>query len=94
MLHHIIVKWNDQVTDKSTMAAKVAELYAPASDIPGVHGVTLKPNVIDRPNRYDLMIVLDLEPEALTAWDASDLHKQWKANFGALIAQKAIFDCD
>lgn len=94
MLHHIIVKWNDQVTDKSAMAAKVAELYAPASDISGVRGVTLKPNVIDRPNRYDLMIVLDLEPEALTAWDASDLHKQWKANFSGLIAQKAIFDCD
>ena len=94
MLHHIIVKWNDQVTDKAAIAAQVAALYAPATDIPGVRGVTLKPNVVARPNRYDLMIVLDMAAEALPVWDASDLHKQWKTDFGGLIAQKAIFDCD
>lgn len=40
------------------------------------------------------MIVLTMPSEALPAWDASDLHKRWKAEYGALIAQKAIFDCD
>lgn len=94
MLHHIIVKWNEQVTDKTAMAAQVTDLYAAATDIPGVHGVTLKPNVTDRPNRYDLMIALDMDAEALPTWDASNLHKRWKADFGGLIEKKAIFDCD
>lgn len=94
MLHNILVKWNDQVTDKAATLAQVKALYAGATDIPGVCGVTFKPNVVDRPNRYDLLIQLDLPMDALPTWDASDLHKQWKADFGALIEKKAIFDCD
>lgn len=94
MLHHILVKWNDQVTDKAAMADKVRALYAAAADIPGVQGVCIKPNVIDRPNRYDLLIVLDLPADALPTWDASALHHQWKDDFGGLIEKKAIFDCD
>lgn len=94
MLHHILVKWNEQVTDKAAIADEVRTLYASATAIPGVHAVAIKPNVTDRPNRYDLLIVLDLPAEALPAWDASELHHQWKKDFGGLIEKKAIFDCD
>lgn len=94
MLHHILVKWNDQVTDKAAIIPQIQAVYSDACDIPGVHAVYFKPNVIDRPNRYDLLIQLDLDQEALPTWDASDIHKRWKDEFGALIEKKAIFDCD
>ena len=94
MLHHILVKWNDQVADKLAMADRVRAVFAPAGSVPGVRRAMIKPNVVDRPNRYDLLIVLDMVPEALTAWDESDIHKNWKADFSSLIEKKAIFDCD
>lgn len=94
MLHHILVKWNEQVTDKAGILRQVQETYADATDIEGVRSVTFKPNVIDRPNRYDLLIVLDMETAALPAWDASATHHRWKDHFSSLIEKKAIFDCD
>lgn len=39
MIHHILVKWNEQVTDKSVIREQVAALYAGATDIPGVRKV-------------------------------------------------------
>lgn len=93
MLHYIIVKWNNDVDKKSTLE-KVRELYANAADIEGVNGVTIKENFTPRDNRYDLMIVLDMEAEALSIWDNSRLHKTWKADFGAMIEKKCIFDSE
>ena len=40
------------------------------------------------------MIVMDMEREALSSFDASPIHQRWKAEFDRYIAQKAIFDCD
>ena len=67
-------------------------MYTAADDIPGVHSVTVHPCCIDRPNRYNLMIVLDMDREALPNWDASDIHHRWKDEYGGLLEQKAIFD--
>ena len=94
MLHHIIAKLNDPAIDRLALCREVQALFEETLAIPGVHGVTVKPNVIDRPNRYDLMIVIDMDPEALPLYDACDAHKRWKANYGALLSAKAIFDCD
>ena len=41
---------------------------------------------------FDVMIVLDMDKDALIAWDASPLHHQWKDEYGALLEKKAIFD--
>ena len=54
MLHHIIVKWNSNV-DKKEMADKVRSMYAKADEIPGVHRVEIRENVIPRENRYDII---------------------------------------
>ena len=59
-----------------------------------MHTVTLHPNVIDRANRYDLLILMCMEKSALEAYDACPAHKQWKQNYGELIEKKAIFDCE
>ena len=92
MKHCILAKWNETVTDKAALLAQVRALYTAADDIPGVHSVTVHPCCIDRPNRYNLMIVLDMDREALPNWDASDIHHRWKDEFGPLLEQKAIFD--
>lgn len=92
MKHCILAKWNETVTDKAALLAQVRALYAAADAIPGVCGVTVHPCCIDRPNRYDLMIVLDVDKEALPNWDASGLHHRWKDEYGGLLEKKAIFD--
>ena len=94
MKHHILVKYNETVTDKAALLKQIGALYEKAKDIPGIRGVTLLPNCVDRPNRYDLMIVLDMDREALTAWDESEVHRQWKSRFGGCLSAKAIFDCE
>ena len=92
MKHCILAKWNETVTDKAALLAQVRALYTAADDIPGVHSVTVHPCCIDRPNRYNLMIVLDMDREALPNWDASNIHHRWKDEYGGLLEQKAIFD--
>ena len=92
MKHCILVKWNEQVSDRQAIAAEVEGLYSGAAEITGVRGVRLLRNCVDRSNRYDLLIELDMEKEALSDWDASALHHRWKEQYGSLIAAKAIFD--
>lgn len=92
MRHHILVKWKDDITTPDNRA--IAEIFNHALDIPGVHSVSLHPNVVDRPNRYDLLILLCMEPSALAVYDACDAHRQWKEQYGGLIAHKVIFDCE
>lgn len=94
MLHHILVKWNDQVADKARLQGEIEALFQRALDVPGIRRVQVLPNVIDRPNRYDLLILLTMEPEALPAYDAYGAHHAFKATYGPLMAQKAIFDCE
>ncbi len=93
MIHHIIVKWKDNV-DKQETSQKVRSLYESAVEIPGIHDVIIKDNVIARPNRYDLMIALDMDKDALVTWDNSELHLKWKSEYGSLIESKCIFDCE
>lgn len=94
MKHHIIVKFDDTVADKAALIEEIRALYAPAAEISGVDGVSLIPNCIARPNRYDLMIVLSMAEDALPTWDASSLHATWKAEYGKYLEKKCIFDCE
>lgn len=91
MKHYIIVKLVEGC-DKESLIAPVTEIFRETLDIPGVHDVAVKPNVIDRPNRYDIMIEIDMDKEALTAYDASRPHHVWKETYGHLVAKKTIFD--
>ena len=93
MKHHIIVKFVEG-TDVAALLEPVGAIFARTLEIPGVRGVELKRSCSDRPNRCDLMIVMDMEKEALPAYDGSEPHLQWKREYASRIAQKAIFDCD
>lgn len=93
MKHYILAKFTPG-TDVQALMEPVRAIFAETLRIPGIHGLELKPSCSDRPNRYDLMIVLDMEPEALPAYDACEPHHRWKAEYGPITESKAIFDCE
>lgn len=93
MKHHIIVKFTEG-TDVRALLEPVRSIFAETLSIPGIHALELKPSCSERANRYDLMIVLDMDPEALPAYDASEPHLRWKSEYGPITAKKAIFDCE
>lgn len=93
MRHFIIVKFKDG-TDKNALVQPVKELFETCLAIDGVHDVNLHLSCSQRSNRYDMMIEMVMEPEALPVYDDSESHRMWKAEYGKYIAAKAIFDCD
>ena len=93
MKHYIIVKFVPG-TDVKALETPVRAIFEETLAIPGIHGLDMKFSCSDRANRYDLMIILDMNPEALPAYDVSEPHIRWKSEYGAIVAQKAIFDCE
>lgn len=96
MKHHIIVKFVPEVgcEKKSKICDEVLELFDNLKSIEGIREVEIKKNCIDRPNRYDMMILIDMDKEALPVYDESVWHKKWKADYGKYVQEKAIFDCE
>ncbi len=93
MKHCILAKYGPEAySRRETLLPHIREIFAPAAELPGIHRVAVYPNCVARDNRYDVLIVLDMEPEALPLYDASAPHRLWKEEFGPLLAQKAIFD--
>ena len=94
MKHDILIKYKPEVTKerKAELIPEIAELFGHTKEIPGIRDMTLYPNVVERENRYDLMIEIDMDREALEAYDNSVWHRQWKEQYGSLLAGKAIFD--
>ena len=92
MKHYIIAKYNASVADKEALLPRIREIFSLADQIPGVHGAEVRPNCVARENRYDVMIVIDMEKEALPAYDTSEMHHLWKDKFTPLLEKKAIFD--
>jgi len=96
MKHHILAKYKPEVTreQKERNAPEILNLFRQTLSIPGIRAVELHTGCIPRDNRYDLMIVLDMDPSALDAYDACLPHKKWKETYGPLLEKKAIFDCE
>lgn len=94
MKHNILVKYIPEVTKqrKAELIPEIRELFEHTTEIPGIHSVRLCPNIVDRENRYDLLIQIDMDQEALEAYDHSVWHRQWKEQYGSLLEKKAIFD--
>lgn len=92
MKHYILAKFLPQFVEKLPLFCQVEEIFSTVDEIPGVHAAKIYTNCIDRENRYDVMIVLDMDKDALPAWDGSEQHRRWKTEFGPLLEKKAIFD--
>ncbi|MBE5778482.1 MAG: hypothetical protein E7331_04025 [Clostridiales bacterium] len=91
MRHHILVKWKEGYKADH---AEIRRLFEETLDIPGVSSVSVHPNVVDRANRYDLLILICMEKEALDKYDGCGAHHRWKDNYSQFIEKKAIFDCE
>lgn len=60
--------------------------------IKGLNFVEYKTNCINRDNRYDLLIRIDITKDALSIYDDCKEHHQWKDIYSKYIEKKAIFD--
>lgn len=90
--HCILVKWLDKSIQNEKLLDEISSLFNKTLEIEGIEKVELITNVVDRANRYDLLIKISMEETSLSVYDASSPHKAWKENFGNLIEKKAIFD--
>ena len=59
-----------------------------------IHEVHVYSNVVDRPNRYDLMICIIMKKDFLPTYDSSEPHLEWKEKYGKFVENKAIFDSE
>ncbi len=97
MKHLIIVKfkenaWNREAAASREMLADIRAIFDRTKQIEGVRTVNIYENVTPRPNRHDLMIEMEMDPEALPVYDASEAHQEWKTKYGEYIQAKTIFD--
>ena len=66
MKHCIIAKYTPQAYERRTeLLPRIREIFAVAGEIPGVRGAEVYPNCVARENRYDVMIVLEMDRDAL-----------------------------
>ena len=93
MEHYIIVKFTEG-TDVKALVEPVRTIFEKTLEIPGIQALHIRTSNSDIENRYDLMIRIDMDKEALPAYAASEPHLRWKKEYGSRIAKKAIFDCD
>ena len=93
MKHYIVAKLKNPA-DTERLVRPVKELFEETLSIPGIHAVSVKPCCVDRPGRFNLMIVIDMDREALGAYDACEPHQRWKKEYGDLLETKAIFDSE
>ena len=90
MKHCILVKFIKNF-DWQRELSKIATIFD-SININGVHKTEYIVNCIDRENRYDLLIRIDMEKEALEKYDMSENHHIWKESYSKYIEKKAIFD--
>ena len=69
MQHCILVKWTPDAGDKDALAKEAEAIFAQAVADGVATALTIRRNVINRPNRYDLLIELTMTPDMLPAYD-------------------------
>ena len=42
----------------------------------------------------EIFAVMDMDPEALPAYDVCEPHLRWKEQYGPMMEKKALFDCE
>ena len=93
MKHYIIAKFKDR-DDTDRLLPEIKELFQKTLAIQGIESVVIHKSNSTRDNRYSVMIEMNLSHEGLEAFDASEVHQEWKNTYGDRLESKAIFDCD
>lgn len=94
MKHCILVKWNTLVKDKRAILPEINVIFGKLLSLQGISAVNIFENVVNRPNRYDLMICVEMDKEFLPIYDESEPHHEWKEKFAKFVENKAIFDLE
>ena len=92
--HHILVKWNSLVRDKKSFLPDIQSIFNKLLIYKEVSNIKIIENVIERPNRFDLLIMIEMEKEFLPTYDLSESHHEWKEKYGKFMENKAIFDSE
>lgn len=94
MRHCILVKFNDTVDHaaKQKMLPEIQKLFDPLTEMEGIRSVRLFPCTVNRANRYDLLIRIEMDPASLPVYDESEPHRIWKRDYARYLERKAIFD--
>ena len=66
MKHYIIVKFTEG-TDVKALVEPVRAIFEKTLEIPGIHTLDICVSNSDIANRYDMMIIFDMDKEALPA---------------------------
>ena len=92
----ILVKFIPEISKKieNSFIEQIRELFDSATEINGIHYVKVYKCCVNRENRADLMIEIDMDRDALENYDASDAHLIWKREYSRFIDEKTIFDYD
>lgn len=90
MKHCILVKFNKDFDWKSELN-NIKRIFD-SIDVLGVNNTEYIINCVERDNRYDLLIKIDMEKESLPLYDVCPNHHEWKDTYSAKIEKKAIFD--
>lgn len=89
--HYIIVKFDSKINYNNYLDS-IKTLFNRTLDIKGVESIKIFTSCSDLINRHDIMIRMKVTPEGLKNFDNSDIHKEWKAEYGKYIVNKTIFD--
>ena len=92
MRHLIAVKLKGDAPDAAQFAREIEPLFLRALELDGVQRVQVTPACITAPNRCDVLIEMELTPEGLRRFDASEIHAEWKQRWSCRLESKAIFD--
>lgn len=92
MKHLILVKCNEEIQDITRFAEQARAHFDAITQVEGVHAVKVIEGVRERANRYHVMIEIDMDKQALPAYNESACHHEWKEKFGRYIEKKTIFD--
>lgn len=91
MKHLIIVKSTPEI-DAHDFALQAQTHFQDILEIPSVHAVKVIEGIREYENRYHFIIEIDMDKEALPAYNASKCHHDWKEKYARFIEKKAIFD--
>lgn len=91
MKHLIIVK-SAQGVDAHSFAQKAEKHFQDILTLSGIHSVRVIEGIREHENRYHFIIEIDMDKQALPAYNESRCHHEWKEKYAAWIEKKAIFD--
>lgn len=91
MKHCILAKFKPEV-DVAALKPEIEAVFSKLLEMDGIELVEVIENVINRPNRYDLLIRITMDEATLPLYDDSEPHHYWKDHYGHLLEKKAIFD--